>query len=81
MSSDTADWSVQLEKLLKKDSPRMPFLSAVIDSAGGDLMGKVNKILKPGGRVVVYGMCVHPRLQPPRSFIHNFLHSGLPRRQ
>lgn len=58
---NAADWAVQLEKVLKKDNPRMPFLSAVIDSAGGDLMSKVNKVLKPGGRVVVYGMCVLPR--------------------
>lgn len=35
-------------------------LDAVIDSAGGDIMGQTGKILKLGGRVVCYGMCVVP---------------------
>ncbi|KZT71333.1 NAD(P)-binding protein [Daedalea quercina L-15889] len=54
------DWPAQLGKLLKEKSPRMPFLSAVIDSGGGDIMSKVNNVLKPGGRVVVYGMTAGP---------------------
>jgi len=31
-------------------------LDAVIDSAGGDIAEKTSKILKPGGRIVAYGM-------------------------
>lgn len=31
-------------------------LDAVIDSAGGDIMGQVTNILKQGGKVVCYGM-------------------------
>ena len=33
-------------------------LDAIIDSAGGDIMGQAGKILKQGGRVVCYGMYV-----------------------
>jgi NADPH:quinone reductase-like Zn-dependent oxidoreductase len=31
-------------------------IDAVIDSGGGDIMTRVNGILKQGGKVVVYGM-------------------------
>lgn len=31
-------------------------LDSVIDSAGGDIMSKVSKVLRPGGKVVIYGM-------------------------
>ncbi len=41
-------------------------LDAIIDSAGGDIMGQTGKILKLGGRVVCYGMCV----VPPRRRYH-----------
>lgn len=52
------NWPRQLAKLVEKDggSGTPIQLDAVIDSAGGDIMVQVNKILKPGGRVVVYGM-------------------------
>lgn len=50
------DWPAQLGKLLVKNSGKGALLSAVIDSGGGDIMGQVGKILKPGGKVVVYGM-------------------------
>lgn len=52
------DWPKQLEALVKKHSGKQGSLSAVIDSGGGDIMGQTGKILKAGGRVVVYGMCV-----------------------
>ncbi|KAH9930680.1 NAD(P)-binding protein [Fomitopsis serialis] len=54
------EWPAQLEKLLKENSPRTPFLSAVIDSGGGDIMSNVSRILKPGGRLVIYGMTAAP---------------------
>jgi len=33
-------------------------IDAIIDSAGGDIMGQAGKYLKQGGRVVCYGMYV-----------------------
>ena len=50
------DWSVQLGKLLAQNGGKGAQLDAVIDSGGGDLMGQVGKLLKAGGKVVVYGM-------------------------
>ncbi|KXN92663.1 hypothetical protein AN958_11764 [Leucoagaricus sp. SymC.cos] len=55
VSYKDADWPTQLATLLKKTSSR-PQLDAVIDSGGGDIMAKANKVLKQGGRVVCYGM-------------------------
>ena len=49
-------WPVLLGKMLVQNSGRGAQLSAVIDSAGGDIMGQVGKILTSGGKVVVYGM-------------------------
>ncbi|OCH93814.1 NAD(P)-binding protein [Obba rivulosa] len=37
-------------------------LSAVIDSGGGDITGQTNKLLKAGGRIVVYGMTAQPKI-------------------
>ncbi len=50
-----ADWPKQLADLLQNNQINSQ-LDAVIDSAGGDIMGKVSKLLKQGGRVVCYGM-------------------------
>lgn len=50
------DWPSSLESLLVKDGGKKALLSAVIDSAGGEIMSQVGRILKPGGKVVVYGM-------------------------
>lgn len=60
----TSDWSRQLAKLIEKDSYSSPplQLDAVIDSAGGNIMVQVNKLLKPGGRVVVYGMTTNSQI-------------------
>ena len=46
-------WSKELGKLLPKDRP---FLDAVIDGAGGDIVGSVWKLVKLGGVIVSYGM-------------------------
>lgn len=50
------DWASTLEGFLAKDGGKEARLSAVIDSAGGEIMSQVGKILKHGGKVVVYGM-------------------------
>ncbi|EIW60533.1 NAD-P-binding protein [Trametes versicolor FP-101664 SS1] len=52
------DWPKQLAGLLKKNGASA--LSVVIDAGGGDIMGKTSSILKPGGRVVVFGMHASP---------------------
>ncbi|OBZ65768.1 putative zinc-type alcohol dehydrogenase-like protein YogA, partial [Grifola frondosa] len=61
------NWPAQLEQILKRDSAnsggaQTAQLSAVIDSAGGDIMGQTSKIIKSGGRVVVYGMTASPKV-------------------
>ncbi|PCH37808.1 NAD(P)-binding protein [Wolfiporia cocos MD-104 SS10] len=60
------NWPAQLAKILQSNSsssaPNAALLSAIIDSGGGDLTVKVNKILKPGGRVAVYGMTAYPTM-------------------
>ncbi|KAF9819802.1 hypothetical protein IEO21_01893 [Rhodonia placenta] len=56
----TEGWHIQLEQVLKKSSPKNPLLSAIIDSAGGDITTRANKMLKQGGRIVVYGMTASP---------------------
>ncbi|KAL1871599.1 hypothetical protein VTK73DRAFT_1948 [Phialemonium thermophilum] len=54
-----ADWDRQLQALLP---PERPFLDAVIDGAGGDIVGRTTRLLKPGGVIVVYGMTVGPKM-------------------
>ncbi|EKM55116.1 uncharacterized protein PHACADRAFT_195141 [Phanerochaete carnosa HHB-10118-sp] len=56
------DWPARLGKLLVQHTGKNAQLSAVIDSAGGDIMGQVGKILKAGGKVVVYGMTASPKV-------------------
>lgn len=60
------DWPTQLAKLIGQHSTicnGAPVqLDSVIDSGGGDIMVQVNRILKPGGRVVVYGMTANPKI-------------------
>lgn len=50
------DWPKQLEKLLAQHNGKGAKLSAAIDSAGGEIMAQLSKVLKSGGKVVVYGM-------------------------
>lgn len=51
--TDEEGWPKKLKSLLPKDRP---FLDAVIDGAGGDIVGDTWKLLKLGGVVVSYGM-------------------------
>lgn len=51
--TDKKGWPMTLRKLLPKDRP---FLDAVIDGAGGDIVGSTWKLLKLGGVVVSYGI-------------------------
>ncbi len=55
-----SDWPATLEKLLVKEAGQGARVSVVIDSGGGDIMAQVGKVLKSGGKVVIYGMYVSP---------------------
>ena len=48
------DWPTQLGKLLQKEGTGL--LDAVIDSAGRDIIEQTSKLLKPGAKIVAYGM-------------------------
>lgn len=50
---DEDGWPKALRQLLPRDRP---YLDAVIDGAGGDIVGSTWKLLKPGGVIVCYGM-------------------------
>ncbi|SPQ25107.1 45cabbcd-cb4a-45f4-a292-5506c30a1c57 [Thermothielavioides terrestris] len=52
-------WEKALGGLLPAERP---YLDAVIDGAGGDVVGKTVKLLKPGGVIVSYGMTVGPKM-------------------
>ncbi|KAH7328380.1 hypothetical protein B0I35DRAFT_473101 [Stachybotrys elegans] len=52
-------WDKKLKELLPKDRP---FIDAVIDGAGGNIVPKSVKLLKPGGVIVQYGMTVSPKM-------------------
>ncbi|KAI0413361.1 hypothetical protein F5X98DRAFT_378831 [Xylaria grammica] len=54
-----ADWDKQLAALLPKSRP---YLDAVVDGAGGDIMARVVRLLKHGGIVSSYGMTVSPKM-------------------
>lgn len=54
LSRLTEGWPVELGKLLEREGNGL--LDAVIDSAGRDIADKTSKLLKPGGKIVAYGM-------------------------
>ncbi|KAI8948908.1 hypothetical protein F4801DRAFT_591486 [Xylaria longipes] len=54
-----ADWDRQLARMLPESRP---YLDAVVDGAGGDIISRVMRILKHGGVVSTYGMTVSPRM-------------------
>ncbi|KAK6067003.1 zinc-binding dehydrogenase [Seiridium cupressi] len=53
------DWDKSLLKQLPADRP---LLDAIIDGAGGDIVSKSAKLLKPGGVISCYGMTVSPKM-------------------
>ncbi|MCJ1457506.1 hypothetical protein MMC28_007874 [Mycoblastus sanguinarius] len=57
--TDEDGWAKKLRSMLPKDRP---FLDAVIDGAGGDIVGSTWKLLKLGGVVVSYGIT---SMEPP----------------
>ncbi|KAL1902224.1 hypothetical protein Sste5346_001200 [Sporothrix stenoceras] len=54
-----ADWDKQLLKLLPKERPQF---DAIIDGAGGDIIKRAVRLLRPGGVVSSYGMTVSPKM-------------------
>ncbi|KAI4864071.1 hypothetical protein F4820DRAFT_349764 [Hypoxylon rubiginosum] len=55
----TQGWEKQLQALLP---PERPYLDAIIDGAGGDIIAKAARTLKPGGVIANYGMTVGPKM-------------------
>ena len=60
VSYRTAAWEKEVMGMLPADRP---FLDAVIDGAGGDIVGKAVKLLKVGGVIAQYGMTVAPKME------------------
>ncbi|MCJ1264732.1 hypothetical protein MMC22_004607 [Lobaria immixta] len=56
------EWEKKLQDLLPSSRP---YLDAVIDGAGGDVVMRTYKLLKVGGVIVSYGMTVMPRVSFP----------------
>ncbi|KAK1827612.1 putative zinc-type alcohol dehydrogenase-like protein yoga [Podospora conica] len=52
-------WERRLEGMLPGERR---WLDAVVDGAGGEVVGKTVRLLKAGGVIVVYGMTVGPRM-------------------
>lgn len=59
VSYKSKTWDKELQKLLPKDRP---FLDAVVDGAGGDIVGRAARLLKPGGVISCYGMTTSPKM-------------------
>ncbi|KAI1766186.1 NAD(P)-binding protein [Hypoxylon sp. FL1150] len=53
------DWDKQLAAQLPKSRP---YLDAVVDGAGGDIVAKTVRLLRPGAVIAVYGMTVGPKM-------------------
>ncbi|XP_014550569.1 hypothetical protein COCVIDRAFT_115134 [Bipolaris victoriae FI3] len=53
------DWDKKLQAILPKDRP---YLDAIVDGAGGDVIKVGSKLLKVGGVISVYGMTVSPKM-------------------
>ncbi|EKD20092.1 zinc-binding dehydrogenase [Drepanopeziza brunnea f. sp. 'multigermtubi' MB_m1] len=56
----TEGWEKGLKAQLPKDRP---YIDAIIDGAGGDVIAKAVKLLKAGGIVVQYGMTTAPKME------------------
>ncbi|CAG1959595.1 unnamed protein product [Fusarium graminearum] len=53
------NWEADIRQQLP---PSRPYIDAIIDGAGGDIVSKAVKLLKPGGVIVQYGMTVSPKM-------------------
>ena len=53
------NWHKQMKALLPADRP---FLDAIIDGAGGDIMSTGSRLLRAGGIIAQYGMTVSPKM-------------------
>ncbi|RTE84564.1 hypothetical protein BHE90_000877 [Fusarium euwallaceae] len=53
------EWEADIRQQLPSSRP---FFDAVIDGAGGDIVSKAVRLLKPGGVIVQYGMTVSPKM-------------------
>ncbi|OAA47541.1 oxidoreductase [Metarhizium rileyi] len=52
------------ERELKSSLPESrPYIDAVVDGAGGNIVSKATKFLKPGGIISQYGMTVAPKME------------------
>ena len=52
-------WDKTLAAMLPADRP---FLDAVVDGAGGDVVAKTVRLLRPGGIISSYGMTLSPKM-------------------
>ncbi|KAI1210000.1 oxidoreductase [Annulohypoxylon truncatum] len=59
VSYKEAGWEKQL---LAQLPASRPYLDVVVDGAGGDIVSKAVKLLRPGGVISVYGMTVGPKM-------------------
>jgi len=55
----TEGWEKELMKMMPEERK---VLDAIIDGAGGDVVEKGAKILRPGGVIVSYGMTIGPKM-------------------
>ncbi|KIE02249.1 oxidoreductase, partial [Metarhizium majus ARSEF 297] len=53
-------WERELKSLLPESRP---YIDAVIDGAGGNIVSKATKFLKPGGIISQYGMTIAPKME------------------
>ncbi|RYO87243.1 hypothetical protein DL762_003404 [Monosporascus cannonballus] len=57
--SGDGPWEKQLAALLPHERP---YLDAVIDGAGGDIVTRTVRLLRPGGIIANYGMTIAPKM-------------------
>jgi len=62
VSYKSKEWPLELGKLLKSKGDGRPYLDAVIDSGGSEILSQTTKLLKPGGKLVCYGMTAGPKV-------------------
>ncbi|UPX10318.1 uncharacterized protein EKO05_0000984 [Ascochyta rabiei] len=53
------DWDKKLQSLLPA---HRNYLDAIVDGAGGDVVSKGSRLLKPGGIISIYGMTLSPKM-------------------